>query len=63
METEERLPRMRTIPFILKNYGDELGIGQRFLRDLCREGKIRTVKAGRTTLVNFDSLLDYLNGK
>ena len=58
----ERLPRMRSVPFILKNYGATLGIGERFLRDLCRENKIRCVHTGRKLLVNIDSLFDYLNG-
>lgn len=62
MQNENRIPRMRSIPFIMENYASELGIGERFLRDLCRENKIRNVHSGRKILVNIDSLFDYLNG-
>ena len=58
----EHLPRMRSIPWIMQNYSAELGIGERFLRDLCRENKVRNVRAGRKILVNLDSLFSYLNG-
>lgn len=60
---EQKLPRMRSIPFILKNYGAELGIGNRYLRQLAKSGKIVVAKTGNKTLVNLDSLFDYLNGK
>lgn len=51
------LPRMRTI----RQAAEEAGIAEYFLRQLVKQNKVRYVRAGKKFLVNFDSLIQYLN--
>lgn len=51
------LPRMRTI----RQAAAESGLAVYFVRRLIAENKVVYVKAGRKFLVNFDSLIQYLN--
>ncbi len=50
------LPRMRTI----KQGAIEAGIPEHFLRQLVKQNKVVYVKAGNKSLVNLDSLIDFL---
>lgn len=56
-ETKVQLPRMRTV----RAAAAESGLAEYFIRRLIRTGKIRFVCAGRKYLINFDSLIAYLN--
>lgn len=56
---ENRLPRMMTIRQTAQ-HTRPYGIGECWLRRAVREGKIVHVTAGRTVLINFDALLEYL---
>lgn len=50
------LPRMRTI----KQGAKEAGIPEHFLRQLVKQNKVVYVKAGNKSLVNLDSLIEFL---
>lgn len=57
------IPRMRTIPesaSLLKEMDENTGLTQCAIRRLVLEDKIKSVKAGRKILINFDNLLEYL---
>lgn len=45
----------------IKKAAAQVGISEYFLRNLCRDGKIRFVCSGTRWLVNMDSLAAYLN--
>jgi hypothetical protein len=56
-------PRMRTIPessTLLKEMDENTAITKCAIRRLVLDGKIKSVKAGRKILINFDNLLEYL---
>ncbi|KAF5059813.1 hypothetical protein DSECCO2_332330 [anaerobic digester metagenome] len=57
------IPRMRTVPEAaaeLKALDEHTALTQCAIRRLVLDGKIKSVKAGRKHLINFDQLLDYL---
>ncbi len=57
------IPRMRTIPesfALLKDLDPDSSLAQCAIRRLVLDGKIKSVKAGRKILINFDDLLAYL---
>lgn len=57
------IPRMRTVPEAaaeLKALDEHSALTQCAIRRLVLEGRIKSVKAGRKHLINFDQLLDYL---
>ncbi len=57
------IPRMRTVPEAaaeLKALDAHTALTQCAIRRLVLEGRIKSVKAGRKHLINFDQLLDYL---
>ena len=56
-EQQKTLPRMRTI----RAAAAESGLAEYFVRQLVKQGKIKYVCAGHKYLVNFDSLIQYLN--
>jgi len=58
------LPRMRTCKqciIELKQYDQNTAVTEHYLRDLIRQNKVVHVWSGRRILINFDSLLAYLN--
>ena len=55
--SNQQLPRMRTI----RAAAAESGLAEYFVRQLVKAGKIKFVCAGRKYLINFDSLIAYLN--
>lgn len=57
------IPRMRTVPEAaaeLKALDEHTCLTQCAIRRLVLDGKIKSVKAGRKHLINFDDLLSYL---
>ncbi|WKY47154.1 helix-turn-helix domain-containing protein [Eubacteriaceae bacterium ES3] len=57
------IPRMRTVPesaALLKEMDENTSLTQCAIRRLVVEGKIKSVKAGRKHLINFDDLISYL---
>ena len=57
------IPRMRTVPEAsaeLKSLDEHTALTQCAIRRLVLDGKIKSVKAGRKHLINFDDLLAYL---
>lgn len=56
-------PRIRTVPeaaALLKELDEHTALKQCAIRRLVLDGKIKSVKAGRKILINFDDLLAYL---
>jgi len=56
-------PRIRTVPeaaALLKELDEHTALKQCAIRRLVLDGKIKSVKAGRKILINFDDLLEYL---
>jgi excisionase family DNA binding protein len=47
----------------LKALDPNTAVSKYFIRQLAISGKIPCIRAGRKRLINFDKLLDYLNGK
>ena len=41
---------------------EDIGISKHLIRTLANSGTIPVVKAGRTTLINFNLLMSYLDG-
>jgi excisionase family DNA binding protein len=56
--TEKKMPRMLT----MKDTSRETGLSLKFLKQAVDEGKIVYVKSGRRYLINYDRLVDWLNG-
>lgn len=56
-EIKAQLPRMRTV----RAAAAESGLAEYFVRQLVKAGKVKYVCAGRKYLINFDSLIQYLN--
>lgn len=57
------IPRMRTVPEAaaeLKALDEHTALTQCAIRRLVLDGRIKSVKAGRKHLINFDQLLEYL---
>lgn len=57
------IPRMRTVPEAaaeLKALDKHTSLTQCAIRRLVLEGRIKSIKAGRKHLINFDQLLEYL---
>lgn len=60
------LPRMRTITSAykeIKELDPNSALTQNQLRVMVKNGDISYAKAGRTILINLDTLLDYLNSQ
>ena len=57
MENEKKIPIMITI----KEATIESNLPEHFIRSLCWNNKIKTVRAGRRYLINRNSLIDFLN--
>lgn len=60
------IPRMRTVKEAieeLKAIDPQTAVREYFLRDLVAQNAIPVVRAGRKILINFDKLLEYLDGK
>lgn len=58
------IPRMRTVPEAateIKALDEHTALTECAIRRLVLEGKIKSVKAGRKHLINFDQLINYLN--
>lgn len=59
----QNIPRMRTVPEAsteLKALDEHTALTQCAIRRLVLDGKIKSVKAGRKILINFDDLLEFL---
>lgn len=54
---DKMIPRMVTI----KEAAAATGLAEYHVRQLCKNGKISTVKTGKKYLVNLDRFIDYLN--
>lgn len=58
IKMENKIPTMLT----LKETAERTGLSYYCLRQLCLEDKIIHIKTGAKYLINFDKLIDYLNG-
>lgn len=57
--TDEKVPTMLTI----RETAERVGLSYGVIRRMCLRGEVVTVKCGRRTYVNFDSLIRYFNGE
>ena len=55
----QNTPTMLTI----KEAAARTGLSYRCVRNLCLDGKVVHIMSGNKTYVNYDKLIDYLNGK
>lgn len=56
--TDASMPRMLSI----KEAAQLSGLGEYCIRRMCKQNEIRYIKSGTKYLVNYDWLLDYLQG-
>ncbi|MFR1531885.1 MAG: helix-turn-helix domain-containing protein [Christensenellales bacterium] len=59
-----RKTRIRTIRdaiALLKQADSQTAVTYHFIRKLCDSGCIKSIRAGKKILINYDELLDYLN--
>ena len=59
-----RKTRIRTIRdaiALLKQADSQPAVTYHFIRKLCDSGCIKSIRAGKKILINYDELLDYLN--
>ena len=59
-----RKTRIRTIRdaiALLKQADTQTAVTYHFIRKLCDSGCIKSIRAGKKILINYDELLDYLN--
>ena len=62
---ENKLPRMRTLDecaVMLRELDPDTAVSKHYVRRLALTGEIPTVMCGRKRLINFDKLIEYLNG-
>mgnify|MGYP000162463304 FL=1 len=62
--TPIRKTRIRTIReaiALLKQADSQTAVTYHFIRKLCDSGCIKTIRAGKKILINYDELLAYLN--
>lgn len=62
--TPIRKTRIRTIReaiALLKQADSQTAVTYHFIRKLCDSGCIKSIRAGKKTLINYDELLAYLN--
>ena len=62
--TPRRKARIRTIREVialLKQADSQTAVTYHFIRKLCDSGCIKTIRAGKKILINYDELLAYLN--
>ena len=63
MSTARALPRMRVAHdcfTMIREADPESRVSERYIRMLAKSGKIQTAKVGNRVLINYDSLLSYL---
>ena len=59
-----RKTRIRTIRdaiALLKQADSQTAVTYHFIRKLCDSGCMKSIRAGKKILINYDELLDYLN--
>ena len=59
-----RKTRIRTIRdaiALLKQADSQTAVTYHFIRKLCDSGCIKSIRAGKKILINYDEFLDYLN--
>lgn len=62
--TPIRKTRIRTIReaiALLKQADSQTAVTYHFIRKLCESGYIKSIRAGKKILINYDELLAYLN--
>ena len=62
--TPRRKARIRTIREVialLKQADSQTAVTYHFIRKLCDSGCIKSIRAGKKILINYDELLTYLN--
>lgn len=62
--TPRRKARIRTIREVialLKQADSQTAVTHHFIRKLCDSGCIKSIRAGKKILINYDELLAYLN--
>ena len=62
--TPRRKARIRTIREVialLKQADSQTAVTYHFIRKLCDRGCIKSIRAGKKILINYDELLAYLN--
>lgn len=62
--TPIRKTRIRTIReaiALLKQADSQTAVTYHFIRKLCDSGHIKSIRAGKKILINYDEMLDYLN--
>ena len=63
LDNNQSIPRLRTVAETareLKEMDPHTGMTAYHVRRLCLDGVIPTVKAGKKILLNFDTLLEYM---
>lgn len=58
----KRYRTIRECYLLIKSYDNESAVSEWFIRSLCKKKIIEYRESGNKSLVNFDSLLNYLNG-
>ncbi len=58
MQNTVLIPQMVTI----KKAAEKTGLANFYIRQLCLKNKIIHVRAGRKYLINFEKLIEFLNG-
>ncbi len=63
-ENTARKTRIRTVRdaiALLKQTDGQTAVTYHFIRKLCDSGTIKSIRAGKKILINYDELLSYLN--
>lgn len=63
-ENTARKTRIRTVRdaiALLKQADGQTAVTYHFIRKLCDNGTVKSIRAGKKILINYDELLSYLN--
>lgn len=64
MQENTKRARIRTVRAavaLLKQIDGQTAVTYHFIRKLCDNGTIKSIRAGKKILINYDELLSYLN--
>ena len=56
-----RIRTVRDVIALLKQADGQAAVTYNFIRKLCDNGRITSIRAGKKILINYDELLSYLN--
>lgn len=60
-EEKARIRTIREVIALLKQADSQTAVTYHFIRKLCDSGCIKSIRAGKKILINYDELLAYLN--